>query len=85
MKQNPRYEGLFYTILHKRDCWNCQFYGVARCLLFRGFLRIGEMIRTIRSVCYVVGVCYSGVSANRGSTVLLNFMRLLFFLLSVSR
>ena len=69
---NVCYEGLFYTILHKRDSWNCPLYGVARCPLFRGFLCnaiYGETIGTIRSVRYNTGVHYSGVSAKRGSTV----------------
>ena len=42
------------------------------CPLFRGCLSIevnGMAVGTFRIVCYIVGVCYSGVSVKRGSTV----------------
>ena len=47
-------------------------YGVAGCPLFRGCLSIevnGRTIGTFRTVRYIVGVRYSGVSVKRGSTV----------------
>ena len=57
---------------YKQDCWNIPLNRVARCPLFRGSLCIavyGETIGTIRSVHYIVCVCYSRASAKRGSTV----------------
>ena len=54
------YEGLYYTILHKQDSWNCLLYGEARCPLFRGFLCI--------AVCQDHRKCplYCGCSLFRG-------------------
>ena len=56
----------------ERDRENCQLYGVAWCPLFRGYLSIevnGIPVGTFRIVRYIMGVCYSGVSVKRGSTV----------------
>ena len=55
------------------DCKNCLLYRVAGCPLFRGSLSIevsGRAVGTFRIVCYIVGVHCSGMSVNRGSTVL---------------
>ena len=54
------------------DRESCPLYGVAGCPLFRGCLSIevnGRAVGTFRIVRYIVGVCYSGVSVKRGSTV----------------
>ena len=51
------------------DHENCPLYGVAGCPLFRGCLSIevnGRTVGTFRIVRYIVGVCYSGVSAIQG-------------------
>ena len=55
------------------DHENCLLYGVAGCPLFRGCLSIevnGRTVGTFRIVRYIVGVRCSGLSANRGSTLL---------------
>ena len=59
--------------MYNRDRENCPLYGVAGYPLFRGCLNIevnGMAVGTFRIVCYIVGVCYSGVSVKWGSTVL---------------
>ena len=59
--------------MYNWDRKNCPLYGVVGCPLFRGWLSIevnGRTVGTFRIVRYVVGVCFSGVSIKRGSTVL---------------
>ena len=54
------------------DPENCPLYRVAGCPLFQGCLSIevnGRTVRTFRIVCYIMGVCFSGASVKRGSTV----------------
>ena len=58
--------------MHNWDHENCPFYGVAECPLFRGCLSIevnGKTVGAFRIVRYIMGVCFSGVSIKRGSTV----------------
>ena len=64
--------GCCVLLAYNWDRENCPLYGVARCPLFRGCLSIeviGRAVGTFRIVRYIVGVCYSGVSIKRGSTV----------------
>ena len=68
----PLNRGHWVLLAYNRDRKNCPLYGVAGCPLFRGCLSIavnGRAIWTFRIVRYIVGVCYSGVSVKRGSTV----------------
>ena len=68
----PFYVGYSLCVQARWDGERCPFYGVAGCPLFRGFQCIevyGDTIRTVTSVCYIVGVRRWGVSVKRGSTV----------------
>ena len=71
----PLNQGRLVLLAYNWDHENCLLYGVAGCLLFRGCLGIevnGRTVGTFRIIVrYIVGVCCSGVSVMRGSTVLL--------------
>ena len=61
--------------MYNWDCESCPLYGVAGCPLFRSCLSIevnGRTVGNFRIVHYIVGVCFSGVSVKRGSTVFLS-------------
>ena len=57
----------------ERDQNKCLLYGIAGCLLLRGFEHgievYGNTIRIFRIVRYIAGVCRWGVSLKRGFTV----------------
>ena len=58
--------------MYNWDRESCPLYGVVGCLLFRGCLKIEvnrRTVKTFRTVRYIVGVRFSGVSVKRGSTV----------------
>ena len=60
--------------MYNWDRESCPLYRVAGCPLFRGCLSIevnGRTVGTFRIVCYIMGVHFSGVSVNQGSTVVL--------------
>ena len=70
--------GHWVLLTYNSDSENCPFYGVAGCLLFRGCLSVEvneSAVGTFRIVYYIVGVCYSGVSVKRGSTVHIYYQR----------
>ena len=79
----PLNRGREVLLAYNWDRESCPLYGVAGCPLFRGCLSIevnGRAIGTFRTVRYIVGVRYSGVSTiqgcpliKRGSTVHPNF------------
>ena len=68
------------SLLHRLE-WDqnkCPIYGIAGCLLLRGFEYIevyGNTIRTFSIVRYIIaGVRHWGVSIKRGSNVFNNFI-----------
>ena len=70
----PLNQGRRILLVYNWDCKNCLLYGVVGSPLFRGCLSIevkGRTVGTVRIVRYIMGVCFSGVSVKRGSTVFL--------------
>ena len=60
------------SLAYNWDRKNCPLYGVAGYPLFKGCLSIevnGSTVGTFRIVRYIMGVCFSGASVKRGSTV----------------
>ena len=78
----PLNQGRSVLLAYNWDCKNCPLYEVAGCPLFRGCLSIEvneRAVGTLRIVCYIVGVRYSGVSVKQGFTAY-KYMLVEFFL-----